>query len=307
MSLPCTFGNSIQLSFYRLLIILLNTKIVVLFPNGKINLGLNIVRKRTDGFHDIETVFYPVAIHDALEVIDANQQPQDVDLSASGEELDCDVSNNLCVQAYQLLKKHFPHMPGIKMHLHKTMPVGAGLGGGSADGAFTLKLLNEKFGLGLSDEKLRALALELGSDCPFFLINKPCFATGRGEILHPIQLDLSRYKLLLVNPRIKINTAEAFSLANPVVPSKSIEKIINEPIDTWKNELRNDFEKPVFEKYPQIKTIKQQLYDLGAVYVSMTGSGSTVFGIFENNFAIRYSFPANYFVRELVGKVQQFP
>ncbi|MFI5187227.1 MAG: 4-(cytidine 5'-diphospho)-2-C-methyl-D-erythritol kinase [Chitinophagales bacterium] len=289
---------------------------MVLFPNCKINLGLNIVRKRSDGFHDIETVFYPIALRDALEVIQTNGIEENVQysipiatgidfqFSTSGETVAGDPEDNLCIKAYQLLKKNFTQLPAVKMHLHKTIPSGSGLGAGSADGAVVLRLLNQKFHLGLSTEQLLGYALQLGSDCPFFIINRPCFATGRGEILEPIQPDLSDYKIVIINPGIHISTTEAFSLLTPAIPSKSIKKIIQQPIETWKEELKNDFEEPVFRKYPELKTIKEKLYEAGAIYTSMTGSGSTIYGIFEKNKKMKLSFTSNYFIKELTGQLQ---
>jgi len=185
-------------------------------------------------------------------------------------------------------------LPKIKMHLHKAIPMGAGLGGGSADGAFVLKLLNEKFQLGLSVEQLIDYALQLGSDCPFFILNKSCFAEGRGEIMHPLNLDLSGYRFAVINPGIHIGTGWAFSHIKPTVPAKSIREIIHQPIETWKNELVNDFEHPVVSLHPEIGEIKVKLYNSGALYASMTGSGSTIFGIFPQNFEPSFSFPQGY-------------
>jgi len=248
-----------------------------------------------------------MAIQDALEVIQVDETSKNIQYpisniqySTSGLFIDGKKEDNLCFKAYQLLKIDFPQLPAIKMHLHKTIPPGAGLGGGSTDGAFMLKLLNEKFDLGLSTEQLLSYAVQLGSDCPFFIINKPCFATGRGEILEPFQLDLSAYRFIIVNPGIHINTNEAFSLLTPAVPSKPIKKIIQQPIATWKEELKNDFEAPVFRKYSEIKTIKEKLYKATAIYASMTGSGSTVYGVFEKNLNANLKFPANYFVKNIL-------
>jgi 4-diphosphocytidyl-2-C-methyl-D-erythritol kinase len=267
---------------------------LLVFPNCKINLGLNIISKRADGFHDLETVFYPVAIKDVLEIVQQQHQTADVEFTATGLSIEGDTGNNLCVKAYHLLKKDFPELPAIKMHLHKTIPMGAGLGGGSADGAFTLKLLNVKFQLNLSNEQLINYALQLGSDCPFFILNEPSFAEGRGEKLSSIKLDLSNFQFLIINPGIHINTGWAFSQLQPKQPTKSIKQIIVQPIETWKTELVNDFEEPIFKNHPEIKAIKENLYSQGAVYASMTGSGSTVFGIFEKqqdltNLLVQYS------------------
>ena len=278
---------------------------MVLFANSKINLGLHIIRKRNDGYHDIETVFYPVPLQDALEVIQ-NDEPEEknIQFSTSGLTIQGKNEDNLCIKAYHLLKKDFPQLSSIKLHLHKTIPTGTGLGGGSADGAFTLKLLNQKFDLGLSTEQLLDYALQLGSDCPFFIINKPCYATGRGEVLETMKLDFSAYKLIIVNPGIHVSTAEAFSLITPTLSSGSIKQIIHQPVESWKTNLKNDFEEPVFKKYPEIKQIKDDLYKAGAVYASMTGSGSTVYGIFEKNMKMNLVFPENYFIKELINKFQ---
>lgn len=264
---------------------------MVTFPNCKINLGLNIVQKREDGFHDIETVFYPLPFTETLEIITANNNTEFVNtgIDAGNKE------DNLCLKAFHLLQKDFPQLPVIKMHLHKTIPLGAGLGGGSADAAFTLMLLNKKYELGLSQSKLAEYALALGSDCPFFLLNKACIATGRGEIFHEIHLSLSSYKILLINPHIHVNTKEAFKEIIPKFPSKRIKEIIEQPIETWKNELLNDFEKPVFAKYPSIKEIKDTMYRNGAVYAAMTGTGSTVFGIFNASEKFDFSIQKEYF------------
>jgi 4-diphosphocytidyl-2-C-methyl-D-erythritol kinase len=256
---------------------------VISFPNCKINLGLNIISKRSDGFHDLETVFYPVAIKDVLEVVQQQQETTDVEFTSSGLVIEGDITHNLCVKAYHLLKKDFPDLPSIKMHLHKAIPMGAGLGGGSADGAFTLKLLNQKFNLNLTTDQLISYSLELGSDCPFFILNEPCFAEGRGEKLQSIDLDLSAYQFLIINPGIHVNTGWAFSQIQPQKPSKSVKEIITQPIESWKKELVNDFEEPVSRSHPAIKSIKENLYAQGAGYASMSGSGSTVFGIFHKD------------------------
>ena len=276
---------------------------MVLFPNCKINLGLHVVLKRDDGYHDIETVFYPVPLQDALEAVQNKEsEKKNFQFSTSGLTIHGKNEDNLCIKAYQLLKKDFPQLSSIKLHLHKTIPTGTGLGGGSADGAFTLKLLNQKFDLRLSTEQLLNYVRQLGSDCPFFVLNKPCYATGRGEVLETIQLDLSAYKLIIVNPGIHVSTAEAFSLITPALPSRSIKKIIHQPVESWKSGLKNDFEEPVFKKYPEIKQIKDDLYKAGAFYASMTGSGSAIYGIFEKNIKMNLVFPENYFVKELINK-----
>jgi len=250
------------------------------FPNCKINLGLNILCKREDGFHDLETIFYPLPVTDVLEIIKNPDQDKEVDFSSSGLTIDGKEENNLCIKAWHLLKRDRPALPSIKLHLHKAIPMGAGLGGGSSDGAFTLKMLNEKFELGLATEQLMHYAAELGSDGPFFILNQPAFASGRGEQLEPIELDLSNYHIVLVNPGIHVNTGLAFSQLIPGLPQKSIRDIIKQPVSSWKDELVNDFERPVMQQYPAIQKIKDELYKKGALYASMSGSGSTVYGIF---------------------------
>lgn len=273
---------------------------MVAFPNCKINLGLNIIRKRNDGYHDLETVFYPVPLTDALEVVrelsTVDGQRSTVNFTSTGLTINGTENDNLCVKAYQLLKQDFPDLPTVKMHLHKVIPMGAGLGGGSADGAFALQLLNNKFHLQLTTEQLITYALQLGSDCPFFIINKPCFATSRGEIMQPIDLDLSAYQLVLVNPQIHIGTGWAFSNITPQVPTISIQEIIQQPVTTWKDALVNDFQAPAVQQYPAIGEAIHQLYQQDAVYSAMTGSGSTVFGLFEKDAKPQLSFPENYFV-----------
>jgi 4-diphosphocytidyl-2-C-methyl-D-erythritol kinase len=288
---------------------------MISFPNCKINLGLQILNKREDGYHNLATVFYPVQWRDVVEVVrrDDGRQTTDnsstsnlklttynseVSFTSTGLEIKGDPQNNLCIKAYHLLKKDFPSLPSIEMHLHKTIPMGAGLGGGSADGAFTLKLLNDKFQLGLTEQQLIAYALQLGSDCPFFIINKPCYATGRGEILEEVALDLSAYQFVLVNPGIHVNTGWAFAqlqLTNAHRPD--LRTIVQQPMHTWKEQLINDFEEPVCKAHPQIAEIKQQLYDAGSLYASMTGSGSTVFGVFDKKETINLSFNQNYITK----------
>lgn len=274
---------------------------MIVFPNCKINLGLQILNKREDGFHNLETVFYPIPLRDALEVIRLTDDKTvaNVNFKSTGLTIEGDSHNNLCIKAYDLLKKDFPALPSIQMHLHKTIPMGAGLGGGSSDGAFALKLLNEKFQLGLSIQQLINYALQLGSDCPFFIINKPAFATGRGEVLEEIPPDLSAYHFAIVNPGIHVNTGWAFSSLNLSDSPKrpDLRSIIQQPISTWKDQLINDFEEPVSKAHPEIASIKQQLYDAGALYASMSGSGSTVFGIFSREQKPLLLFPSSYFYK----------
>lgn len=272
---------------------------MIVFPNCKINLGLHIVGKREDGFHNLETVFYPIPFKDVLEIIPAKNNNTGIEFNATGLTVDGEPENNLCIKAYHLLKKDFPQLPSVQVHLHKTIPMGAGLGGGSADAAFMLKMLNDKFQLNLPTSQLINYALQLGSDCPFFVINKPCYATGRGEILQEISLDLSAYKIILINPGIHINTGWAFSKIEPKPAKKQIKAIIEQPVESWKPDLQNDFEVPVFKAHPQIKEIKDSLYKLGAIFAAMSGSGSTVFGIFDKSIDTTPFSKKNYFIKIL--------
>ena len=271
---------------------------MLVFPNCKINLGLRILNKREDGYHNIETVFYPVPVKDVLEIIPFTDLTS-INFSSSGLVIDGETENNLCIKAYQLLRTDFPQIPAVKMHLHKAIPMGAGLGGGSADAAFTLQLINRQFNLNLSTTQLINYALQLGSDCAFFILNTPCAGTGRGEILEQIAVDLSGHQLILVNPGIHVNTGQAFAALtlNPKNRNlPSLKDIIKQPIFTWKDHLKNDFEEPVFKLYPAIKEIKESLYKMGAVYASMSGSGSTVYGIFEKQQYPEMNFNSTYFV-----------
>ena len=257
-----------------------------------------------DGFHNLETVFLPVLLQDALEIVQT-ERSQNVSINITGRAIECNADENICVKAYRLLQKDFPQLPPVQIHLHKVIPTGAGLGGGSADGAFTLLLLNKKFSLQLTEEALIRYALQLGSDCPFFIINKPCFATGRGEGLKEINLDLSHYKLILINPGIHVATGWAFSQLTPNEQRPSLFQLIQQPVSEWKNNLTNDFEAPIFSKYPEISNIKDDLYRQGAVYAAMSGSGSTVFGLFEKESNIDTTqWPTIYFVQTLFSELQ---
>ena len=273
---------------------------MIVFPNAKVNLGLNILRKREDGYHDLETIFYPLPLTDSLEIIE-NRQPKTpgFPFTSSGLDIAGKASSNLCVKAYKLLKKDFPDLPSMQIHLHKVIPSGAGLGGGSADGAFTLALINQLMRLGLTQQQLIGYAAQLGSDCPFFIINKPCFARGRGEQLEEINLDLSAYKFVVVNPGIHIDTGRAFLGVKPGQQSRPLKEIVAGPVERWKDSLLNDFELPIFRQHWEIVDIKDELYRLGAAFASMSGSGSTVFGIFPREKQLKLQFPAGYFVREV--------
>jgi len=250
---------------------------MIVFPNAKINIGLNVVSKRDNGYHNLETIFYPVKLTDALEFAEAEETA----FSTSGIQIDGAPENNLILKAYHLLQVDFNLLP-LQFHLHKVIPFGAGLGGGSSDAAFTLKMLNEYFELGLSFQKLESYATLIGADCPFFIQNKPTFATGIGNIFHNIELDLSDYEIVILKPNISVSTPEAYKNVIPRNPKYRLTEIVKTPIDGWKNLIVNDFEKSVFSKYPQIAELKQLLYDLGASFASMSGSGSAVFGIFRH-------------------------
>ena len=252
---------------------------MIIFPNCKINLGLHILRRRPDGFHDLETVFYPLPLTDALEVLSDDK----LQFASSGIPVPGNEQDNLCLKAWHLLKADFPDLPPVKIHLHKHIPIGAGLGGGSADAAFMLQMLNNKFRLGISEEQLIAYAARLGSDCAFFIRNKPCYATSRGEVLTPLELDLSRYSWLLVYPGIHVNTGWAFGQITPGVPEQQLQQSIQQPVEAWRALISNDFEAPVFSAHPVLGEIKGQLYKAGALYATMSGSGSAMVGIFPKN------------------------
>jgi 4-diphosphocytidyl-2-C-methyl-D-erythritol kinase len=246
------------------------------FPNCKINLGLYITEKRPDGYHDLETVFYPLQLKDALEVVPALKTK----LHLSGKAVAGNDQDNLVWKAYQLLKKDFPAIPPLDIYLHKAIPMGAGLGGGSANGAFMLRLLNEHCKLGITDTKLAEYALQLGSDCPFFIYNTPQFASGRGEKMEPLSIDLSAFSIQLIYPEVHISTAAAFGMITPKPASFDLRKLTDVPIADWRQYVSNDFETPVFAQHSELAAIKDQLYEQGAIYASMSGSGSTIYGIF---------------------------
>ncbi len=257
---------------------------MISFPNCKINLGLRIIGKRPDGYHDLESVFLPLPVCDALELIqDPLMSPGNITFSSTGLELPGTASENLCVTAYRKLCHDFPELPAVRMHLHKVIPSGAGLGGGSADAASTFILLNEKFGLGLSSGQLHDYAAATGSDCPFFIVNQPCLVTGRGEIIERLHFSLAGHWLVLIHPGIHVSTSAAFAGIKPTKQEKRISQIISQPIATWKKELKNDFEENIFLLHPAISNIKDKLYALGADYASMSGSGSSVYGIFSSD------------------------
>ena len=268
---------------------------MIQFPNCKINLGLSITAKRNDGYHELETVFYPVGLNDIVEVVRANDISGTVEFTSTGIEVPGEIANNLCVKAYNLLKAAYPTLPPVKIHLHKHIPMGAGLGGGSSDATAVLKLLNQVFNLSLTQAQLINYAAQLGSDCPFFVFDTPCYATGRGEILKPIQVDLSNYSIALIHPRVHISTSWAFQQLTPHKKEKCIATIIAQDIETWKQELVNDFEAPIFLAHPYLAEIKEMLYNEGAIYASMSGSGSSLFGIFPKGHVFSNQQPSDKF------------
>lgn len=248
------------------------------FPNAKINIGLSITERRTDGYHNLETIFYPVSVKDGLEIIAADNTK----MFLSGLPVEGNSDNNLVWKAYQLLSGEFPdRIKPLEIHLHKTIPMGAGLGGGSADGAFMLNMLNDFFSLNLSPSLLENYALQLGSDCPFFIHNKAAFAKGRGEIMEPVALNLEDYSIQLICPKLHISTAHAFKGIVPQKPCFNLNEIASLVITDWKDYISNDFEKTLFLLYPILEQAKQQLYEQGAIYASLSGTGATVYGIFE--------------------------
>jgi 4-diphosphocytidyl-2-C-methyl-D-erythritol kinase len=257
---------------------------MVTFPIAKINLGLNVVEKRPDGYHNLQTVFYPVPIKDALEVQVMDEKfpsEYDCDLKVTNIAIDGDEQHNLVVRAYHLLKQDFPTLPRIHAHLWKGIPTQAGMGGGSSDCAYMLLLLNQQFQLGLTDEQLIQYAAKLGADCAFFILSQPCYAEGIGEKLQPINLSLSGYHIAVVRPDIPVPTKEAFSRIHPHYPTQNCRDTVLQPVETWHETLVNDFEESVFTLHPEIGAIKQQLYDMGATYAAMSGSGSALFGLFK--------------------------
>lgn len=249
---------------------------MIVFPNAKINIGLNIVAKRPDGYHNLETIFYPIKINDALEAITAPL----LSFSSSGITIPGDSENNLCIKAYELVKLDFELSP-LKIHLHKHIPIGAGLGGGSADAAFFIKLINQQFDLKLSVGDMQNYARTLGADCAFFIENSPVYAFNKGDEFEVLELDLSKYVIVLAMPPVHVSTADAYNGVKAEPSAESLKELIKLPVAEWKGRIKNDFEKSVISKYPLIGKVKQALYEAGALYASMSGSGASVFGIFE--------------------------
>ena len=256
------------------------------FPVAKINLGLNVVSKREDGYHNLETVFYPVPIKDALEVFSMHDEfPSEVrcDLKVTNLFIDGDEQKNLVVKAYNMIARDY-NLPRVHVHLYKHIPTQAGMGGGSSDCAYMIRLLNVMFSLGMSDEKMIEYAARLGADCAFFITADPSYAEGFGDVLMPVDVPgagLGGYYLAVVKPSVAVSTRDAYAAIVPKTPSRCCRDIVRQPIETWKDELVNDFEAPIFAMHPELAAIKQSLYDAGAVYAAMSGSGSALFGIFR--------------------------
>ena len=274
---------------------------MILYPNAKINIGLNVVEKRPDGYHNLETVFYPIPLQDALEVKPLHSQiPESgYSLKVTGTVLGGTPDDNLIIRAYKMLRDDF-RLPPVSFYIYKHIPTGAGLGGGSADAAFTLRALNEQFNLKMDVPTMEKYAARLGADCAFFIENKPVYATGIGNIFEPISLSLAGKVLVLVKPDVFVSTKDAYSQVTPKPSKQSLTELLKQPIETWKDTVVNDFEKSVFMKYPEVACIKDKLYDLGAVYASMSGSGSSVYGIFNEPIENIDEKFAGYFCRQRV-------
>ncbi|HVA98861.1 MAG TPA: 4-(cytidine 5'-diphospho)-2-C-methyl-D-erythritol kinase [Bacteroidia bacterium] len=272
---------------------------MIVFPNAKINIGLNIIEKRSDGFHNIESIFYPIGLCDILEVVKNNLPSGEskINFSSSGILIPGNTQENLCVKAFYLLDKIYT-LSSVNVHLHKIIPIGAGLGGGSSDAVFLMKALNELFDLKISEKEMQQFATQLGSDCSFFVKNEPVFAEQKGEVHTDISLDLSNFYCVLVYPKIHINTAFAYSETIPKKNIFELRKEILNPVKEWKKNIFNDFESSVFKNHTEIKSIKEKLYELGASYVSMSGSGSAVYGIFEKKIILKKNIFQNCFLWE---------
>ena len=268
---------------------------MITFPVAKINLGLNVVEKRADGYHNLQTVFYPVPIMDALEIVpmsDGFPSDVDCDLKVTNITIEGDEQRNLVVRAYHLLKADFPELPRVHAHLWKGIPTQAGMGGGSSDCGYMIRLLNETFDMGLSSEQMQQYAARLGADCAFFIESRACYAEGIGELLQPIDLDLSGWHIGVVRPDIPVPTKEAFSRIHPHYPALNCRDVVKQPVETWRDRLTNDFEESVFALHPEIGAVKEQLYKMGASYAAMSGSGSALFGLFKDEpDALRQTFP----------------
>ena len=267
------------------------------FPNAKLNLGLHVVRKRPDGYHDLETAFVPLPWHDVLEVLPAPDATPATTLALTGRPVPGNPATNLCLRAYELLKADFPALPAVQLHLHKVVPIGAGLGGGSADAAFALRLLNDQFALGLDAAVLAAYARRLGADCAFFIENQPVLATGKGDEFAPLALDLRGTPCVVVWPGFGIGTAEAYGQVRPQLPRYALAEALAAPLSTWREHLTNDFETALTPLYPTLAEVKAQLYAAGAAFASLSGSGSALFGLWQRGSEVpALAWPTNYAV-----------
>ncbi len=250
------------------------------FPNAKINIGLNITGKRDDGYHNIESLFYPVGVRDILEFVIQSPEKDTDELTVSGFPADCKMNENLVIRALDLLRTEYT-VPPLRIHLHKAIPAGSGLGGGSSDAAFMLRSVCRYFRLEAGSSELTRLSLKIGSDCAFFIDNKPAIVTGRGEIVSQVNVSLEGYYIFLVHPGIHISTAEAYRIIKPSGPAYNLTDIVKEPPEEWKDIIKNDFQEAIIKKHPLIDELIKELYSAGAAYCSMSGSGSSVYGIFR--------------------------
>ena len=270
---------------------------MILSANAKINLGLHITEKRPDGYHNLETIFYPIPLADDLEILSPSVA-KETELHLSGIPIEGATTDNLIIQAYRLVEQRFS-LPPVSIYLHKNIPTGAGLGGGSSDATHTIKLLNQLFELKLTTVEQEKMVSQLGADCPFFVENKPVYATGTGNLFTPLDFSLKGYYLLLVKPDVFVSTKAAFSRIHPQQSTQDLPTILKQSPTTWKESLRNDFEASVFSLYPSLQEIKEQLYEQGAVYASMSGSGSSIYGIFKENCAALTANYAAHFCRSM--------
>ena len=268
---------------------------MILYPNAKVNIGLNVLFKRSDGFHELETLMHPVGLTDILTINKSGNKQKKINFATTGIHIDGNHNDNIIYKACELIGSNY-NLPSLDIHLHKTIPFGAGLGGGSADGAFTIKGINELCNLNMSINNMEKLAAELGSDCPFFIKNRPAITKGRGEIIKPYDIDLKQYRFVIVVPPMPINTKKAYSLITPNTPKLNLFELLKFDITKWRSTVVNDFEDSVFPQYPEIKNIKEELYKQGAVYASLSGSGSAVFGVFKDAPNLKQVFPKNYFI-----------
>lgn len=261
---------------------------MLVYPNAKINIGLSVVARRADGYHDLRTVFYPLPLCDILEITLPEVEGREYVWQQTGNAIDGAADDNICLRALRALRA-VRQLPCVGLHLHKLIPTGAGLGGGSADGAFVIKHLNQMLRLGLTGDEMRHIAASIGADCPFFIDNRPAYAEGIGDQLSPIDIDLKGKQIILVKPNINVSTREAYQGITPHPAATDLREALRRPVDQWPGPVLNDFEPTVFRRYPAIEHIKDTLYNCGALYASMSGSGSAVYGIFDRQPDIRFA------------------